>query len=302
MKGNRPFWNGARKEAAAGYLFLLPFIIGFLALVLLPLLMSLYMSFTDWNVLTEPGFVGIDNYKQLFTEDPYFWDSLKSTLYYTLGSVALPILAALLTAVLLNRKIRARAFFRTAFYIPCILPAVSTAFLWSLMFNQNFGLLNAGLRLLGLPESGWIQSETAVMPSLWLMAIWGCGSTVVILMAALQDVPQQLLEAAEIDGAGSWTKFCRITLPFLSPVLFFNVLMGVIGSLQVFAPAQLMTGGGPNNKTLFLTFYIFRLAFSESKMGYGSAVAFLVLLLSAALSVLIFKSSNRWVFYHDEKN
>lgn len=302
MKQKRRGLSGAQKEAVSGYLFLTPFILGFALFILLPMGMTLFMSFTDWNVLSTPQMCGISNYRQLFEEDPYFWKSLGSTLLYATGGTVLPITAALFLAVLLNQKIRLRALFRTAFYVPCVLPAVSTAILWSWIYNPDFGLLNAALDLVGLPGSRWIYGESSVIPSLWLMSIWGCGSTMIIFLAALQDIPQQLLEAAEIDGAGAVTKFRKVTLPFLSPVLFFNLLMGIIGTLQVFVPAQIMTGGGPNNKTLFLTFYIYRLAFSENKMGYASALAFVVFLLVMAISVVIFRTSNRWVFYNEEKN
>lgn len=294
--------KGKTKDSLVGYLLVTPFVLGFSIFTILPMLSTVLMSLTDWDLFNSPKFIGLENYADLFFKNEYFWKSLKATFLYASGGVILPQVAALLMAILLNQKIRCRPFFRTVFYLPAVLPAVSTIVLWQWMFNADMGPLNQILRAFGLPASQWIYSEAAVMPSLWLMAIWGCGSTMVVYLAALQDVPKSLLEAAEIDGAAALQKFRYITVPSISPVIFFNFLMGVIGALQVFAPAQLMTGGGPNGSTLFAGYYIYRLTFTEYRMGYACALAFIVFLIIMVLAILIFKLSSRWVFYNEEKN
>jgi len=294
--------KGRTKEAFVGYMFLAPFVLGFSMFVILPMAATVFMSLTDWDLFNSPTFIGVENYANLFFDNKYLWKSLKATFLYASGGVILPLATALLLALLLNQKIRFRPFFRTAFYLPAVLPSVSTVVLWQWMFDPDLGPLNEVLRIMGLPTSKWIYSEAAVMPSLWLMAMWGCGSTMVIFLAALQDVPKHLLEAAEIDGAGTFQKFRHITVPTISPVIFFNFLMSVIGAFQVFVPAQLMTGGGPNNSTLFVTYYIYRLTFGEYRLGYACALAFIVFLIIMVLAIVIFRMSNKWVFYNEEKN
>lgn len=302
MKQRKQGMKNRTRENVAGYLFLAPFILGFSIFVILPLLAAIGMSFTDWNLFNSPQFIGLENYIDLFTKDANFWPSIKATFLYTAGGVILPVVSALLLAILLNQPIRFRSFFRTIYYLPCVLPAVSTVILWSWLFNPDLGLLNGILRFFGLPTSMWIHSESSVMPSLWLMSIWGSGGTAIIFLAALQDVPRHLLEAANIDGANAWGRFRHITLPFLSPAIFFNFLMGVINALQVFVPAQLMTGGGPGKSTLFLSYYIYRLTFTDNRMGYACALAFVLFLIVMVLAIIIFRTSNRWVFYNEEKN
>ncbi len=287
-------------ESIAGYGFLSPFVLGFSIFTVIPMVATLFMSFTDWNLFDAPSFIGFENYMDLF-EDKVFWQSMKATLLYCTGGVILPLVAALLIALLLNQRIRCRAFFRTAFYLPTVLPAVSSVVLWQWMFDPDAGPLNSFLNMLGMEDSKWIYSESSVMPSLWLMAIWGCGNAVVIFLAALQDVPKHLQEAAEIDGANVFQRFRSITVPAISPVLFFQLLMSVIGAFQVFVPAQLMTGGGPNNSTLFAAFYIYRLNFTEYRMGYACSLAFVVFLMIMMVAAIIFKTSNKWVFYNEEQ-
>ncbi len=290
------------KESISGYVFLTPFVIGFSVFVMLPLIATFFLALTDWNLFESPEFVGTDNFKDLLTNNDYFWPSMRATFEYVTGGVILPQLAALLLAVLLNQKIRMRGFFRAVYYLPCILPAASTIILWQWMFNPDMGILNALLRAVGLPTSRWIYGEDTVMLSLWIMAIWSCGSTALIYLAALQNVPRQLQEAAHLDGAGSLRRFFHVSLPCISPVVFFNLLMGIIGAIQVFTPAQLMTGGGPNNRTLFAAYYIYWIAFTENRMGYACALAVILFIVTTLFAIVVFKTSNKWVFYNEEKN
>ena len=288
-----------KRDILTGYLFLSPFIIGFCGFILLPILAAIGLSFTSWNTLSPIEFVGFNNYVHMFTENPFFWRSWSSTLLYTIGGTVLPIAWSLIIALALNSRIKFRAFFRTAFYIPCLVPIVSTSILWMWMYNPDYGLLNMLLRFLHLPELQWIHSETTVIPSLWLMAIWGCGSTMVVFLASLQGIPKELLEAVEIDGGGAWAKFRGVTMPFLSPIISFNFVIGIINAIQVFAPAAIMTGGGPNNKTLFLTYYIYSLCFSQYRMGYACAMALLTLILILVLTAVFNKITNKLVFFND---
>ena len=288
-----------RTDAVKGYLFLSPFIIGFFGFIMLPILTSIGLSFTNWNTLSTPRFCGADNYVHLLTENPYFWGSLSSTLLYALGGTVLPIIWSLLMALALNANIKLRAFFRTCFYIPCLVPVVSTSILWMWMYNPEFGLFNNVLDFLHLPRLEWIYNESTVIPSLWLMAIWGCGSTVVVFLASLQGIPTELMEAVEMDGGGALAKFHAVTLPFLSPILSFNFLMGIIGAIQVYAPAAIMTGGGPNNKTLFLTYYIYGLAFSQYRMGYACALAVITFIVILFFTGIFNRLTSKLVFYNE---
>ncbi len=287
-----------RKDAIKGYLFLGPWILGFVGLTMVPMILSFALSFTNWNTLADPDFIWFDNYIHLFTENPYFWGSLKSTLLYALGATILPIAWSLLVALALNSNIKIRAFFRTAFYLPCLVPVVSISMLWMWLYNPEYGLFNALLEAIGLPPLEWIYNEDTVIPSLWLMAIWSSGSTIVVFLASLQGIPNDLLEAVELDGGGAFAKFKAVTLPFMSPVIAFNFLMGIIGAIQVYAPAAIMTGGGPNNATNFLTFYIYGLSFSQYRMGLACALAVVSFVIIMILTSGFNKLTERLVFYN----
>ncbi len=287
----------ARRENLAGYLFAGPALLGLLLFALLPILVSLAASLTDWNMLTDWTFVGLGNYRSLLTEDYYFWGSVKATLYYAVLSVISSNLVALTVALLLNTDTRLQGIFRTIYYLPTIVPAVAQALLWGWLFNVDYGLFNNILSALGLPPCDWLAGESTVIPSLVLMSVWSCGGSIVIYLSGLQSVPPELLEAVAIDGGGAWARFRTVTLPYLSPVLFFNVLMSMIGSLQVFTQAMMMTGGGPNGKSLFFSYYLYLKAFTDNQMGYACAMAWMLFLLIVVLSALFFRVFKSRVFY-----
>jgi len=286
-----------RKEAIAGYLFTLPAILGLLIWTIGPMIASLVVSLTDWQIISGAHWVGLDNYKTIFTDDLFFKKSLLVTVYFALGSVVFTMLASIIVALFMNYEVKGQALFRTVFYLPTIVPAVASSMLWVWLFNPDFGLLNAVLKAVGLPSLMWIYDEATVIPSLILMSMWGCGSAALIILAGLQDVPKHLLEAVEIDGGNSWHKFRFVTVPMITPVIFFNLVMGLIGSLQAFTQAYVMTGGGPNNGTLFYVFLIYREAFQQNNFGYASALSWILFALIAVLTAVVFRSSKSWVHY-----
>ncbi len=287
----------ARAENRAGYLFAMPAILGLLLFALVPIVISLFASFTDWNMLTDWNYVGLENYKNLLTEDYYFWGSLEATLYYAILSVLVSNIVALLIALLLNCKVKLVGVYRSIFYLPTIVPAVAQALLWSWLFNVDYGLFNSLLTELGLPTGEWLTGEATVIPSLVMMAVWGCGGAVVIYLAGLQSVPIEQMEAVSVAGGGAWARFRHVTLPYISPVLFFNVLMSIIGSLQVFTQAMMMTGGGPNGKSLFYSYYLYLKAFTDNEMGYACAMAWILFLLVAVITVLFFRAFKNRLYY-----
>lgn len=294
------------RQLGKGLAFISPWLIGFLAFTLLPVVMSLYYSFTDFALLKGPLPVGMDNYRELIWEahprgrfgDPYFWNSLKNTFYYAAMALPAGMLVSLGLALLLNVKVVGQAVYRTIIFLPSLVPAVASAMLWMWLFNSKLGLINAGLMSLGVKDPpGWLSDPRWAMPALAFMSLWGVGHTVVIYLAGLQDVPAELYEAAEIDGAGRWRRLWHVTLPMISPVIFFNLIMAIIGTLQVFAVPMIMTGGGPARATQFYTMYLYDNAFSYLKMGYASAMAWIQLLIILALTAVAFWSSRHWVHY-----
>lgn len=286
-----------RKEYIAGILFTLPMVLGLIIFVIYPMISSLYYSLTDYNILSGAKWIGFDNYKTIFTTDIYFKKALFVTIYYSFASVIANLVSALLVALLLNQNIKGQSVYRTIFYLPNIVPAVSSSMLWIWLFNPDFGLLNSILSFLGLPKSMWIFGESTVIPSLILMGVWGIGNTIVIFLAGLQDVPRSLHEAVEIDGGNWFHKFKYVTLPMITPIIFFNLIMGIIGGFQTFTQAYVMTNGGPNNASLFYVFYLYRVAFQNGKMGYASALAWILFIIVAGLTMLLFKTSKKWVYY-----
>ena len=299
-RGRRRMSAMRRNESIAGYLFMLPLLLGIVFLTYGQFVYSLIISFTDKSIFAGAKFVGFRNYAKLLTEDFFFWKSIKATIFYAFGSVIATQLAALAIAVLLNNKyLKGKAFFRTIFYIPSIVPAVASCLLWMWMFNPDFGLFNAVLKTLGLPTSKWIYAESSAVPSLILMSAWACGAPMVIYLSALANVPPTLLEAVDIDGGGAWTKFIHITLPMISPVLFYNTLMGIIGGFMTFTNSYVMTEGGPNNATLFVNYLIYRDAFQYNEFGYASALAWIVFLVLAVCTLVIFRFFGRKVYYGD---
>lgn len=290
-----------RGEARDGYLFISPWLIGFVALVSAPMIGSLLLTFMQWDLVSPPKWVGLANYRHLLL-DPLVCQSLWNTGYYTFIGVPLNLIVALSTAMLLNGPTRFRSLFRTVFYLPAVVPAIANVVLWFWIFNPQVGLANELLRLLHLPQSQWIYAPATAKPSLIFMQLWATGNTMVIFLAGLQGIPQTLYEAAMIDGAGWWRRFRNITIPMLSPVILFNLVLGVIASFQVFSNAYLMTNGGPANSTLFTVLYIYRLGFERFQMGYASAVAWLLFVIILIFSTLQLRLSQTWVYYEGGRN
>ena len=282
------------------YLAIAPWLLGLVLFTGGPILASLYFSFTDWNVLTAPRWIGLDNYVQLATVDPIFWTSLYNTAFYTVGHVPLTFLVALLAALLLNQPVPLIPFFRTVFYLPTVTAGVALSILWLWIFNPEFGLVNYALGMVGIQGPGWLSSKEWAKPALILMSAWGFGESMVILLAGLQGVPVHLYEAAKIDGANRLQEFRHVTLPMLSPVIFFVLIVSVIGSFQVFTNVYVMTKGGPADATLMYVLQMYFKAFSDLKMGYTSAMAWILFAIILAFTLLQFRFARRWVYYEGE--
>ncbi len=290
----------ARQEERAFYMFILPWIIGFVAFTAGPILASFFYSFTLYDVVTPPRWVGMQNYSDLM-KDPLFWQSLKVTALYSAGSVTVGIVASLAVALLLNRNIHGVAVFRTIYYLPSVISGVAVSLLWMWILNSDFGIINFLLwKLFHIEGPSWLMNKHWVIPSLVLMSLWGIGGSIVIYLARLQGIPTEFYEAAEIDGAGYWTRLFAITLPLMTPVIFFNMITGVIGSFQVFTQAYVMTNGGPNNASLFYVLYLYRNAFRYWRMGYASAQAWILFLVLLVLTAIMLYTSKRWVYYDAE--
>jgi multiple sugar transport system permease protein len=290
----------ARREAINGYLFVAPAVLGFLIWIVGPMLFSAWLSLTEWDLLSPPEFVGLSNYRTM-VQDRLFWQALRVTFYFTLVSVPLFQALAFAVALLMNVKVRGITLFRTIYYLPSIVPVVANALLFAWIFNSDFGLLNAVLRYFGLPKVLWLQNPTTAMPALIIMTLWGIGGAMLIYLAGLQGVPQQLYEAAEIDGANFWHRFRHVTVPMMSPVIFFNLLLGLIGALQTFTQGYIITNGGPQNATLFYALYLYRQAFTNFKMGYAAALAWVLFLIVLVLSIFVFRTLGRQVYYEGEE-
>ena len=283
------------------YLFLLPWIIGFLVFTAGPMVTSLWLSFHKGDFVSVE-YVGLENYRRLFTEDPLFWKSLKVTILYAVIAVPLGIAGSLGLAMLLNTKVKGIPLFRTLFYLPSLVPAVATAVLWQWLFNTDNGLLNQILGFFGFIGPQWLQDEKWTLPGFIIMSLWGIGGgRMVIFLAGLQGIPESYKEAAMLDGAGPKMIFRHVTLPLLSPVVFFNVVLGIIGTFQYFTQAYVMTGGGPNNASLFYALYLFRNAFEFFKIGKASAMAWVLFAVLLIITAIQFGLSKRWVHYEGEK-
>lgn len=290
-----------RKDNRWGVLFSLPCILGFVIFALAPMVISLVLSFMNYNFTTGGEFVGLANYKRLFGgEDPYFFKSLLVTVIYVAMSVPTAIIFAFLVAMLLNADVKGKGFFRTIFYLPSVVPIVAMAAIWMWIFNPDMGLANHILKAMHLPVSTWLSGESSVIPTLVFINLWTTGSTMVIFLAGIQDVPRELLEAVEIDGGGFFAKLFHVTVPMMTPTIFYNVVMGVINGFQIFTQSYVMTQGGPNNSSLFYVYYLYREAFEFGRMGNACAVAWVLFLIIMVLTAVIFKFSDQWVYYGGE--
>jgi multiple sugar transport system permease protein len=288
------------REAIAGYLFISPWLIGFLVFVLGAMIASLIISLYETNLLNTTEFVGLKNYQTLF-RDRLFQKALSVTSYYTFTVVPLQTIIALLMAMLLNQRLKGQGVFRTIYYLPAVVSSVATISVWWWMLNPDAGLINAALARIGIePGPRWLVSPQWALPAVILMGLWGSGGSMLIFLGALQGVPKALYEAAMLDGATSVRRFFSITLPMISPTILFSIIMGLIGSFQIFTETYLMTNGGPNNATLTYVLLIYRKTFEHLRFGYGSALAWVLFLILMFFTVLVFKSSNVWVYYETE--
>lgn len=290
----------ARREAKFGYFFISPWLIGFVCFTAGPVIASFYLSFTNYELFTPSQWSGWNNYRRLF-EDPLFLQSIFNTVYYVIFAVPLGIAVSLLLALLLNQRLPGITIYRTIFYLPAVTAGVAASLLWMWLFNADFGLINFFLTKIGLPGIEWLSSPKWAKPAFIVMSLWSAGVAMVIFLASLQGVPVHLYEAAELDGANWWCKFWQITFPMISPAIFFNLLMSVIASFQIFTQAYVMTDGGPANATLFYVLYLFRNAFILLKMGYASAMAWILFILVLILTLIQFKLASKWVYYETKK-
>lgn len=289
------------REAITFYLFILPWVIGFLIFTCGPIVASLVLSFAEYDIVSPIQFIGLGNFKELFN-DPLFYTSLSNTLYIVVLAVPLGMVVSFCLALLLNQKVRFMAAYRTAYFIPSIVPAVASAALWLYLLQPQWGLVNGFLELLGISGPGWLSSELWSKPAIILMMVWASGGTMIIYLAGLQDIPQVFYEAAEIDGANGWRKFWHITLPLMTPSIFFTLVLGMIGTFQIFAQIFVLTDGmgGPQNSTLVYMIYLYRNGFNFFRMGYASAMAWVLFVLILLLTWLQFKAAQRWVYYEVE--
>jgi len=288
-----------RREALEGYLYLAPWIVGFVAFVGGPILASAYLSFTKYNVMRPPQFIGLNNYVYAFTKDDLFVPSIIRTFYFAILSVPPAMVLSLLVAILLNQRFVANTLWRTMFFLPTLTPVVAAAILWRWMLNPDVGLINYLLAQVGIKGPGWLSSIEWAIPALALVSLWVSvgGTRMIIFLAGLQDVPQELMEAADIDGAGRWDKFWNVTLPMVTPTVFFNLVLGIIFALRTFDLAFVSTQGGPARATWFISLHIYQNAFVSFDMGYASALSWMFFLILFVLTYLQFRLSGSWVYY-----
>ena len=285
------------KKNAIGYAFISPWLLGFLVFTAGPFLVSVYLSFTRYDIVSAPVWVGWANYHKLLTGDPLFWKSLGITFKYALVAVPVGIVAGVGLALLLNLEIRGISVYRTVFYVPSIVPVVATSVIFVWLLNPQIGLVNGLLRWFGIVGPAWLQDTKWAFWSLVFMSLWGVGGSMIIYLAGLKDIPAALYEAAIIDGAGAWQRTRHVTLPMITPVIFFNLIMGVIGAFQYFTQAYVMTLGGPEDSTHFYALYLFNRAWRYLDMGYASAMAWILFVIVMVFTILIFRTHKRWVHY-----
>jgi multiple sugar transport system permease protein len=284
-------------EALLGLLFVSPYIVHFVVLQAGTILYSFFLSLFDSDMLTHMNFIGLDNYHYLFTVEPLFGQALKVTVIYTFVSVPVATVLSMAIAVLLNQNIKFQGIFRTLYYLPAVVSGVAVALVWVWVLHPDYGLSAVIFGALGVPSPRWFWSEQWALPALMLVALWGTGTNMLLYLAGLQSVPTQLQESARIDGAGPVRVFFFITVPMLTPTIFFNVILNIIGSFQVFVPAYVITQGGPNNATLTMVLLVYEKAFQNFHFGYASSIAWVLFLIILVFSLLVFRSSDRWVYY-----
>jgi multiple sugar transport system permease protein len=301
VTGWRNMSKTERRNQILGLLFVSPWLIGFLLFALFPLVASFYYSMTNYDFIREPRFIGLANYERLFTIDPDFWIVMYNTLYYVGIGVPLGVAVAFLIANLLNSDIKGRTLFRSVIYIPSIVPAVCTAMVWLFLLNVQYGVINGFLKTFGMATIPFLSSPELAKPSLIMIYVWAQGTAVVIFLAALQDVPRSLYDAALVDGANLWQRFWNVTVPMCTPVILFNFIMGIITAFQDFTLPFVLTGGGPMKSTEFYVVNLYRNAFVQLSIGKASAMAWILFLIILFFSVVLFRTSARWVYYGGEK-
>lgn len=299
MPSKKATLTGMRKrEERTAWLFITPIALGILIFQFYPTLFSFYISFTQWNLLTPPKWIGFSNFVELFTTDRFFYNTMSNTATYAFWTMLAGLSLGLIFAVLLNQEIRGKYIYRAIYFVPVVAPTVAVALLWQWLYEPNFGVLNGLLRMIGIHGPNWLGNTTWAMRSVIFEAIWaGLGFNILIFLAGLQGIPQEYYEAAEIDGANAIQKFFSITMPLLSPTTFFLLVTGVIGGFQVFDIPYIMTGGGPANATQMVIMYLYNNAFTIQKMGLAAAISFIVFLLIISLTIINFRISRNWVFY-----
>ena len=290
-----------QRETFFGWLFALPAIIGFVVFDIGPMVASVLISFTEWNGVTPPKWVGLSNYEEIMFRDDLFMLSLRITTIFAFVSIPLNLVTGFLLALLLNQKIRGQALMRTLYYLPSIVPLVAVAALWRWIFLKRFGLLDIGLAMMGIQAPDWLGDPQWVLPAFIVMGLWGVGGGMLINLAGLQGIPTDLYDAASIDGANALQRLINVTIPMMTPLILFNLVMGIIGGLQVFVVAFVMTGGGPSNASLFYMLHLYRNAFEYFRLGYGSSLALILFLYIIVLSALVFRSSTAWVYYEGHR-
>ena len=284
-----------------GWLFASPFVLGLLVIFIGPMVASIVLSFTTYNIVQPPVFIGLGNYREM-VKDPLIWHSLRVTTLYAFVAVPLNLLLGLAVALLLNQQVAGLGVWRTIYYLPSVVSGVAVALLWEWLFNGRFGLVNYILELLfNIEGPNWLGDGRTALWAFVVVSIWTVGGSMLINLAALQGVPTALYEAAQIDGATAWRRFIHITIPMISPVIFYNLVMGLIGALKTFDLFYIMTNGGPDNATLTFMLYLYNMAFLRLRMGYGSAMAWLLFVYLLALTAVVFKSSSRWVHYESTR-
>lgn len=296
--GRRPM-SQATRDNIVGFLFISPWLIHFFGLIAFAMLFSLGISLTKTDLLTGFSFVGFGNFTRMFS-DPLFWKSFRVTAYYTFILVPANVAVALAIAVLMNQKIPFQGVWRMIYYLPSVVSGVAVALLWGYVLNPRFGLLNAGLARIGIEGPRWLYSEQWAVPGFILMGLWGAGGAMILYLAGLQGIPTTLYEAADIDGANSWHRFWHVTIPLLTPTIYFNVLISIIASFQVFTQAYILTAGGPNNATLTQVLYLYRKGFQDFQFGYASALAWALFVVIMVFTIFVVRSSDTWVHYEGE--
>jgi multiple sugar transport system permease protein len=289
--------KAAAQETRTAYLFLIPALIGLSVLTYGPLIAVFALSLFKWGGVLTPLFIGIKNYTDLFTQDYFFKDSLKVTAYFSVIAVLGSMVYSLAVAMLLNRKVPARGFFRAIFYLPYILPAAAVYIGWDWLYHREWGLFNYFLSSFGIEKVGFLTNSNFVVPSLALIAVWLSGNLIVIFLAGLQNVSRVYYEAAEMDGANAWQRFLHVTIPGMTPIIFYNLLMALITNLQIVTPALALTKGGPGNSSMFLTYFMYRTAFMSGNLGYASAISFIFFIIAAIFTGILFATSRSWIFY-----